>query len=105
LLANTSKRRKGIPMSKKAEKVIADQLAKDSASVRASMVRDGFLPPDGDDMTEEDGLEFFAQIDRGRPAKATVFAREDAALALMVQCAPVRTWWSASKPANSFYGS
>lgn len=71
-------------MSKKAEKVIADQLAKDSASVKAAMVRDGFLPRNGDDMTEEDGLDFFAQIDQGRLAKATVFAREDAALALMV---------------------
>jgi len=84
LLAYTSKPRKGIPMFKKAEKVIADQLAKDSASVKASMARDGFLPCNGDDMTEEDGLDFFAQIDQGRLAKATVFAREDAALALMV---------------------
>lgn len=71
-------------MSIKTEKAIADQLAKDSASVRASMVRDGFSPYNGDDMTEEEGLEFFAQIDQGRLAKAIVFAREDAALALIV---------------------
>lgn len=71
-------------MSKKAQKAVADQLARDSKTVIGSMIRDGFLPLNWEEMTEEDGLEFFAQLDQGRVTRATILAREDSALALMV---------------------
>jgi len=69
----------------KANSQLLEDMSRDERSIVHSMVKDGLLPADLGEagISLEESEEFYAKLGRIQLAKAAVFARQDAALALM----------------------